>query len=428
LKDNESAKLVQERTKDYASWQTEKSRPIDLSNSDFSGMTLIGVDLRDCDLRGVNFKNADLQYSNLTGADLEGADLSKADFRNAHLDTAYANGAILRGTNFQGATLSETSLTNADLTGANLSETDLTIGYLNNATLSYANLEAAFLPGADFSGADLRNASMNFAVMRENSFVGADLSGCRFGYSTLSDVDLSEARNLALSEHEDHSDIGVNTLASTLRNSGGRFTEAQLIFFESAGVPRYLLDYLPGVLESHPIQFYSCFVSFLDSEPDRGLANRLYTDLKKAGVNVWIYNKDAIAGRSLRANIDRALKDFSKTIVVCSDASLKSPAVVEEIERAVEKEDRLIRNRNARTAEIRNTGTPAPAIDTDVLVPIRLDDSIFEWDSELAIRVKRKYIPDFREVQTDDEKYIQEFDRLLSALDPKTWPERKPAD
>ena len=63
-------------------------------------------------------------------------------------------------------------------------------------------------------------------------------------------------------------------------------------------------------------------------------------------------------------------------MVICSQHSLQSPAVIREIERALQKEDREHRN---------------------VLFPVRIDDYLFdEWDHPRKADVVSKVIGDFR--------------------------------
>lgn len=94
---------------------------LDTDNKDFSGQSLVQLEL--------------------SGADLGGADFSDADLRGAVF-----NGVNLHGANFQRADLSDaimyvTDLTDADLTNANL----------NSTMLLMTRLKGANIEGADFT-------------------------------------------------------------------------------------------------------------------------------------------------------------------------------------------------------------------------------------------------------------------------------------
>jgi hypothetical protein len=82
-------------------------------------------------------------------------------------------------------------------------------------------------------------------------------------------------------------------------------------------------------------------------------------------------------------------------VVICSRHSLQSPAVIREIERALQKEDREHKN---------------------VLFPIRIDDYLFdEWEHPRKADVVRIVAGDFRGVN-DLAAYAKAFPRFLDAL------------
>lgn len=356
-------------------------------------------DLTDADLRDALLRGADLSHALLTGADLSGADLSGADLKRADLSDTDLSGTFLSG-----AFLSDAFLIYADLSFADLRDADLSRAYLANADLSRA----------DLSRADLSDTDLN----------DADLSECRMDRSKLGKVDLAEVKGLETVLHEGPSTIGTDTLARTLRSSGGRFTAEQRVFFEGAGVAPLLLEYLPSILETAPLQFYSCFISY--NTKDEAFATQLTEDLNAAGVRTWKWDMDARPGRHLRENIDVAIQSYDKLILVCSASSLTSMAVDREIETALQKEERLSNAASERAREALSKGEPQPYADTNVLVPIRLDDTVFDWASPLAPQVTRYYIPDFTDAESDNDKYKREIQRLIDALKPSTWPPSKP--
>lgn len=251
----------------------------------------IWIDLRNSDLSGANLFGADLREVNLGNANLSLAELIRSDLSRARLYGA--------------------NLTTADLSDVNLSEASL-----DEAMFLQANLHHSDLYGADLTGADLTET--------------------RIGYSSFSNIDLSRVAGLESVIHKAPSSIGVDTLTRTLRGSGGRFTHEQIIFFENAGVPAALLEYLPGILETDPLQFYACFISY--STRDEEFAEQLNQDLNQAGIKTWKWDRDAVRGRDLGENIDMAIRTHDKTILVCSVNSLTSPQVEREIQLALDKE------------------------------------------------------------------------------------------
>jgi hypothetical protein len=336
-----------------------------LSDALLGGANLLGADLTNADLRGADLSYADLSYARMSNADISDATLLEANLFDTRLDAAY--------------------LVRANLVGTEMYFTWLQGSYLNQADLT----------GSQIVGVGLDKTWFTDAV---------------FGFNVFSDCDLSGARGLGTTRHSDPSTVGIDTLVKTLRGQGGQFSSEQLRFLEATGVPASLLDYLPVLLQEQPIQFFSCFISYGGGDDE--FADRLYRDLKGRGIRCWKYDVDAIVGREVWANIDRAITTYEKMIVICSESSLQRPGVLREIERALQKEDQLKREQAAKEEA---------DVDTDVLVPVRLDDYILKgWEHPRKADVIAKHIGDFRGWKKDQEKYKREFQRLLKALDPRS--------
>jgi hypothetical protein len=151
-------------------------------------------------------------------------------------------------------------------------------------------------------------------------------------------------------------------------------------------------------LTVQPIQFYTCFISF--TEADDAFSERPYNDLQAKGVRCWRWKEDARWGKSLMRSVDEAVRVYDKLVVICSEQSLNAPAVIREIERALQKEDDLARQGK----------------DGEVLFPIRLDDYIFTgWQHHRRADVTAKNVGDFRKWKGHD-SYRKAFDRLLRDL------------
>ena len=244
-------------------------------------------------------------------------DLSQADLQWDNLMSANFS-----DTNFTKAILSEADLANTDLIKADLTNADLA-----NAILRDADLTEADLTVADLTNANLTNADLSEATLADTNLTDSILSDTILYLTIFGNTDLSSVKNLDTVEHNARSTIGTDTLALTLRGSGGKFTDEQIVFFEGAGVPSTLLEYMPSILESNPIQFYSCFISY--STGDEEFADKLNEDLKGKGITTWKWNLDAVPGRYMRDNIDMAIRNYDKLILVCSANSLAS-AVADE--------------------------------------------------------------------------------------------------
>jgi hypothetical protein len=208
--------------------------------------------------------------------------------------------------------------------------------------------------------------------------------------TVFADIDLSAVKGLENVRHFGPSTIGVDTIYK----SRGNIPE---VFLRGAGVPENLITYMRSLMGT-ALDFYKCFISF--TEADDLFSERLYNDLQGAGVRCWRWKEDAKWGKNLMGSIDEAVRYYDKLVVICSEQSLNSPAVMREIERALQKEDD-----SARQGQ-----------EGDVLFPLRLDDYIFSgWNHHRKADVVAKNVGDFRQWH-EPERYKKAFERLLRDL------------
>lgn len=106
-------------------------RGIQVTDANFNGSVLAGIDLENIDFRGSSFVAANLDKSNL-----QGSGLGRSDARRASLKKANLSGANLFLSNLQ---------------GANLESSDLRSAYLFKANLNGANVSGAIFRREDFS-------------------------------------------------------------------------------------------------------------------------------------------------------------------------------------------------------------------------------------------------------------------------------------
>jgi hypothetical protein len=186
------------------------------------------------------------------------------------------------------------------------------------------------------------------------------------------------------------SSIGIDTIYE----SRGKIDET---FLRNAGVPENFISHIESLTRT-AIDFYSCFISFTES--DDAFAQKLYNDLRGADVRCWRWKEDAKWGQALMRSISDAVRIYDKLIVICSESSLSSPAVIREIERALQKEDELARHGK----------------DSEVLFPIRLDDSLFiTWNHHRKADVLSKNVGDFRDWK-NPRSYTERLERLIRDL------------
>ena len=272
-------------------------------------------------------------------------------------------------------TVDADSLKNADLTGAHLTRADL----------NGANLARAHLSHADLTGANL---------------TGADLNGAYFGNTTIIHCPtLYLAKGLETIQH-----LGVSALdVITLRACVNQLPD---VFLQGVGYNLEEIQTLRAMYRQG-IQFYSCFLSYAHANDD--FASRLRTDLLASNVNCWQDTQDLRGGQKWEDQINVAIKEHDKLLLVCSRQAIYRPQVVREILQAIDAE--------------RATGHQK-------LFPIRLDDHILSeemmsdarenvrsgtWTENWVHHVRKYQIPDFSRWK-DHDAYQAALKNLLRDL------------
>ena len=98
-----------------------KGGAVDLSETDFSGITVEGAVFDNVDLTSSSFAD-----SQLTDVKFLGCDLTSVDFTRSNLVECAFNESVLNGTDFSYATVDYCNFADADLAGAIVREADLT--------------------------------------------------------------------------------------------------------------------------------------------------------------------------------------------------------------------------------------------------------------------------------------------------------------
>jgi len=314
------------------------------------------------------------------GLDLSGANLRGADLSNAHLNSPYPDMTQVHRAHLTLTNLSEAHLSGADLSGTDLNETNLRRADLSDANLSCASMARAYLDEADLSGADLRGADLNGANLR-----GANLRHARVGQTSLANMDLRATKGLAEIMHQGPSFVQLHTVLLPRDGSA-------LHFLRGTGFPEVWIDFWRTTM-MHPVQYHSLFISY--SSADDMLARRLYADLQANGVRCWITCEDRNIDDKTRLRIDEAVHLQSRLLLLLSRHTIASAWVEEEVEAALEKEQRQQR---------------------EVLFLARLDESVMQTTQAWVVKLRQhRPIGDFTH-WTDQQRYQRAFDRLLRDL------------
>lgn len=146
---------------------------------------------------------------------------------------------------------------------------------------------------------------------------------------------------------------------------------------------------------------YSCFISY--SSFDEDFTKKLYSRLRDKQIRVWFAPEDIKGGRKINEQLDEAIQEYDKLVLILSEHSIQSEWVMTEI-------------RKGRKLE-RKTGRRK-------LFPIRLVDMniLREWECldvdtgrDLAVEVREYFIPDFSGWK-DNNIFENAFARLLRDL------------
>jgi len=170
-----------------------------LIGANLSNTNLIGADLNNQDLTGVNLTGVDLSNQDLTGTILIGVNFSGVNLTGVDLSNQDLTGTILIGVNFSGVNLTGVDLRNKDLTGVNLTgvdlrNKDLTGVNLTGVDLSNQDLTGTILIGANFSGVNLTGVDL-----RNKDLTGVNLTGVDLSNQDLTGTILKDAKKIEIS-------------------------------------------------------------------------------------------------------------------------------------------------------------------------------------------------------------------------------------
>ena len=288
-------------------------------------------------------------------------------------------------------------------------------GWINLAVvnLGMVNLKEANLGGANLAGANLLRANLESAILQGSILDSANLQGANleetdfkssyFRQTTLTTVNLGQARNLDTVHLIGPSPIGTDTLEL----SRGRIPEAFLRGcglkpWEILGARLYDPDLTASEINdiqykifdartSGPLILGGVFISY--SHADAEFVDKVRGKLEDKGVSVWLDKHELVPG-PLQKQIDRAIGMNNAVLLVLSKDSIASDWVEHEVNAA-----RRIERKEGR----------------DVLCPVALDDAWEEKQHDIEWEhLTKKNILDFSKWKT--KAFDGQFAKLLKGL------------
>ena len=307
-------------------------------------------------------------------------------WRNEHpgLSRAY-QGIAVEGNEFTKVDFTGADLTGIKLRGADLKYVDFAGANLTGAVLRHADLREAEFKGADLSGVDLMGVNLSGA-----NLAGASLSEAKLHETIFANVNLTDTKDLESCIHFGPSIIDHRTLAWS--------KDVPINFWRGCGLPDQLIDYMPSLI-SDAIQFYSCFISY--SHADKSFARRLYDQLQGQGIRCWLDEHQMLPGDDIFERVDEGIRLWDKILLCCSNDSLSSWWVENEINSAFVKEQKLQKERGQKAL---------------ALIPLNLDDHLFVWQHGMANQVRKRLAADFTGWEHNNAKFESQFDLVVKAL------------
>jgi hypothetical protein len=334
----------------------------------------------------------DYHYVRADSVELAGMNLEGASFYGASLRGADLTNAVLTHVQFKG-----TDLTGAGLSGSQLNATDLIAAIFRDADLRRVDFSGAALIRADCDGADMRSAYFGNASLGQISLRGARLDHARLAATHLDDVDVRPFCDVSTLEHRGPSYIDSRTVIRSYRHVHLKR------FMVDCGVPEIFAEYMIDCAKALDMpllrgMMQSTFISY--GGPDERFARRLYNALRSHNVVVFFFPETATLGERIDNEVFRRIQEHDRVLLVCSENSLDRYGVVNEIQETFDR-------------EARDGGAT-------YLLPITIDDYVFtKWNvshPELAERVCRRIIGDFRGTGRSHVKFERAVARLIDAL------------
>lgn len=302
--------------------------------------------------------------------------------------------------NLSGAKLRGCYLSEIDLSEADLSEADLSESFFIEANLRCVNLRGAKLIEADLSDSELRSADLSYTNLKDANLLRTNLYDANLEFTNFENCSFGKT---IFGYNDLRTCIGLDTIMvlgpctfdfPTLQSTAGLPNS----FLRKMGFPELFADHLPYFC-TPSLRLFPVFLSH--SWRNKNFTRNLYDALIQRGVRVFFDEKKMKPGDEILESLSRGIAHYDKMILVCSKESLSESWWVDrEIDRVLKKERDLFKERKEKIP---------------LLIPITIDDYVFDWPGAKGEEVRRYMIGDFRDWQ-NEAHFEKALNELIQAL------------
>lgn len=394
--------LIQGRFKEWNTFRTQNKDFIpDLSNSEFSGLKLFngyfekpimdsGMVMTLSDRPVLSESNLENIY--IINSDLRNCAMSMANLKGAKFINCIMDGSLFAGSDLQNCEFNRCSLIKSNFESANLTNSRFEYCILENVSCYNTIFDKSVLVENKIMDTEIISSSLKECFLFSGLFYNVNFRNtnfhlCKFSSITLSKCNLTNVNGLRDIIHQVPSQIDLNT-----------FLEYDDLVpcsvLNGFGIPDDLIDF---VMKRRKKEYYSVFISY--NHQDKDFAEFLYNELRKKDIAVWLDSKEMLPGNDIYEQINRGISNWDKILLCCSENSLKSWWVDNEIDTVFEKERQLMKERKHKTYS---------------LIPLNLDDYIFDkqWNSGKKRQILSRIAADF----TNPDEYDKSIELLLKSL------------
>lgn len=321
------------------------------------------IKLTNIHYQGLQFRNCIFENTQITHSTFHGCIFKNCKFIKLHTWDVFFLESDFISSLFNEGTLSDSSfcdITFDDTLFEHCHELiGIRFGGVDFKSISFNNV---FLGDCIFEGHQRENYNFNL------SFLNSDIEDSSFVHFNLSETQFKKCTLIKTSFID--CTLKPNTIdkTNTVRGEEFAFIDFQTII-KSDSLKEDVLSNCFGINDTEvkkhihsitrKIEYQTVFISY--SLKDKIIANVIYDYLHQKGINLFLWEHDALGGENLKKIMRDNIKKHDRLLFISSENSIKSKACQFE----------LSQGRNKQNAEWRN-----------ILFPIHIDDYLFQVNKE----------------------------------------------